>query len=69
MTLQVRSSGDTILLVRGPGGVWCNDDLRDRNPVISGAWLPGTYEIWVGSYEKNAAFPYILNVLEGPLPD
>ncbi|NJK35316.1 MAG: hypothetical protein HC919_10355 [Oscillatoriales cyanobacterium SM2_2_1] len=69
MTLQIQSSGDTILLVRGPGGVWCNDDLRDRNPVISGEWLSGTYEIWVGSYEKNAAFPYILKVIEGPLPN
>jgi hypothetical protein len=64
--LQVKSSGDTILLVRGPGGSWCSDDVSDRNPEISGDWLEGTYEVWVGSYEKNASFPYLLQLTESP---
>lgn len=66
LKLQVKSSGDTILLVRGPGGIWCNDDASDRNPEISGDWLEGTYEVWVGSYEENASFPYLLQVTETP---
>ncbi|MFN3926297.1 MAG: hypothetical protein ACK4QL_03015 [Pseudanabaenaceae cyanobacterium] len=62
LRLQVRSSGDTVMLVKGPGGTWCNDDVSDRNPIIAGGWLQGTYSIWVGSYEPNASFPYILEV-------
>ncbi|WP_019500526.1 hypothetical protein [Pseudanabaena sp. PCC 6802] len=64
LNLKVMSSGDTILLVRGPGGSWCSDDESDRNPAIGGKWLPGSYEIWVGSYEKNASFPYLLEITE-----
>lgn len=66
LKLQVKSSGDTILLVRGPGGSWCSDDVSDRNPEISGDWLEGTYEVWVGSYEENTSFPYLLQVTETP---
>ncbi|MFM7887664.1 MAG: hypothetical protein ACKPCM_13455 [Pseudanabaena sp.] len=66
LKLQVKSSGDTILLVRGPGGSWCSDDVSDRNPEIAGDWLEGTYEVWIGSYEKNASFPYLLKVTETP---
>jgi len=50
------------LLVKGPGGTWCNDDVSDRNPIIAGEWLSGTYSIWVGSYEQNASFPYLLEI-------
>ncbi|NJM27721.1 MAG: hypothetical protein HC856_04845 [Pseudanabaena sp. RU_4_16] len=64
LNIKVRSSGDTVLLVRGPGGSWCSDDEGDRNPSIGGKWLPGTYEVWVGSYEKNASFPYLLELTE-----
>lgn len=66
LNMQVKSSGDTILLVRGPGGSWCSDDVSDRNPEISGDWLEGTYEIWVGSYEENTSFPYLLQLTEQP---
>ncbi|MGQ9866501.1 MAG: hypothetical protein ACUVSQ_09530 [Pseudanabaenaceae cyanobacterium] len=63
LRLQVAATGDTVLVVRGPGGVWCNDDTDDRNPAIGGAWLAGTYEVWVGSYEAGAAFPYLLEII------
>ena len=66
LKLQVKSSGDTIMLVRGPGGSWCSDDVSDRNPVISGDWLAGTYEVWIGSYEENNSFPYLLQLTEKP---
>jgi hypothetical protein len=66
LKLQVKSSGDTVLLLRGPGGSWCSDDVSDRNPMISGDWLAGTYEVWVGSYEENSSFPYLLQVTENP---
>ena len=66
LNMQVKSSGDTILLVRGPGGSWCSDDVSDRNPEIGGDWLEGTYEVWVGSYEENTSFPYLLQLTEQP---
>lgn len=66
LKLQVKSSGDTVLLVRGPGGSWCSDDVSDRNPEIAGDWLEGTFEVWVGSYEKNTSFPYLLQITEIP---
>jgi hypothetical protein len=69
LSLKVMSSGDTVLLIRGPGGSWCSDDVSDRNPEIGGAWLPGTYEIWVGSYEANTSFPYLLQLSETREPD
>lgn len=66
LKLQVKSSGDTVLLVRGPGGSWCSDDVSDRNPEIGGDWLQGTYEVWIGSYEENTSFPYLLELKEKP---
>jgi hypothetical protein len=72
LQLKISSTGDTILLIKGPGGIWCNDDqenptklntqVSDRNPEISGAWLAGTYDIWIGSYEAKASFPYLLEI-------
>ncbi|MEI6427448.1 MAG: hypothetical protein WCO45_03530 [Pseudanabaena sp. ELA607] len=62
LQLLVRSPGDTVLIVRGPGGVWCNDDSANRNPAIAGRWLAGTYDIWIGSYEEFTSFPYLLEL-------
>jgi len=66
LNLKVLSSGDTVLLIKGPGGSWCNDDTNSRNPAIGGEWLQGTYEVWVGSYEVNSSYPYLLEVSEKP---
>ena len=62
LSLRVQSSEDTVLVVRGPGGSWCNDDYQDMNPAIVGQWLSGTYEIWVGSYEPDSYHPYVLEI-------
>lgn len=64
LSIQVESREDTTLLVRGPGGVWCNDEFRGKNPGLAGQWLPGTYEIWVGSYGKDKQAPYTLRISE-----
>jgi hypothetical protein len=66
LNLKVLSSGDTILLIKGPGGSWCNDDNDARNPAIAGEWLKGTYDVWIGSYTANASYPYILQISEKP---
>lgn len=62
LNLQVRSPHDTTLVIQGPGGTWCNDDFYGKNPGISGQWLPGTYKVWVGSYEKKQLHPYVIRL-------
>jgi hypothetical protein len=49
------------MVVKGPGGVWCNDDYQDKNAGISGQWLPGIYQVWVGNYNKQKV-PYTLKI-------
>ncbi|MGH1393776.1 MAG: hypothetical protein ACRAVC_07050 [Trichormus sp.] len=64
LKLQIQADKDTTLIVKGPGGTWCNDDLEDKNPGILGEWLPGDYQVWIGSYDKDQYFPYTLQVTE-----
>lgn len=67
LSLEVSSSQDTTLVIRGPGGSWCNDDQEGKNPGIAGQWLKGTYEIWVGSYEEDNYRPYTIKITGAPL--
>lgn len=62
LSLQVQSTEDTTMLVRGPGGTWCNDDLQGKNPGLAGQWLPGSYGIWVGSYQRGQSRPYTIRI-------
>jgi hypothetical protein len=62
LDLQVESPEDTTLIVRGPGGTWCNDDYTGKNPGIAGQWLSGTYQIWIGSYRQNEYSPYVIRM-------
>lgn len=64
LKLQVQSPEDTTIIIKGPGGTWCNDDFKGKNPGIVGEWLKGTYKIWVGSYKKGKYFPYTLQITE-----
>jgi hypothetical protein len=68
LRLMVESEGDTAIVVRGPGGVWCNDDFDGKNPGAIGFWLPGTYEIWVASYDQGEYYPYRIQLSEVELP-
>jgi len=52
----VRSGVDTTLVVRDPSGqVFCNDDGgQGLNPMVQNTyWMPGNYEIWVGTYNAG----------------
>ncbi|MCC5636166.1 hypothetical protein LC593_09900 [Nostoc sp. CHAB 5844] len=64
LKLQVQSPQDVTMIVKGPGGTWCNDDFDGKNPGMSGEWLPGNYQIWVGSYDKGQYYPYTLKITE-----
>jgi len=64
LSLRVRSDSDTTLVIKGPGGVWCNDDYdgSNKNAGIAGQWQKGTYQIWVGSYRKDKYPAYIIEL-------
>ena len=64
MKLVIESPEDTTLIVKGPGGTWCNDEFEDKNPGMVGEWEKGDYELWVGSYKKEHYFPYTLKITE-----
>mgnify|MGYP003574492047 CR=1 FL=1 len=63
----VRASGDTTLVIRGPMpsmATRCNDDRFGTNPAIEGAWAPGQYNVWVGSYGSGQNHPYQIGFTE-----
>ena len=67
LSLEIQSPEDTTLVVRGPGGSWCSDDVYGLNPAIAGQWFSGTYDIWIGSYNRNTYHPYVIRISEiGP---
>ena len=51
-------SGDTTLVVIGPGGTFCNDDSNGFNPGLNQMLAPGAYSVWVGSYGSGTTHPY-----------
>ncbi|MGG6297620.1 hypothetical protein ACQ4M4_24765 [Leptolyngbya sp. AN02str] len=68
LSVRVQSPEDTTLIIQGPGGVWCNDSYLDFNPGIAGGWLPGVYQIWVGSTRANRYHPYIIRLSQTGAP-
>ena len=64
LRLEVESSADTTVLIRGSGGVWCNDDAGTANPVIEGQWQPGVYQVWVGSYQADSDRNYQIKITD-----
>lgn len=62
LRLEVESPADTTILIKGPGGVWCNDDASSANPMIEGQWQPGTYQVWIGSYQADKSDGYRIKI-------
>lgn len=59
--------GDTTLIVRDPAGVYrCADDTFDSvNPMLQfPAAVPGSYSIWIGSFNAGEAVPGTLTLTE-----
>jgi len=46
----VEAPGDVTLLVEGPDGRFCSDDVNGLMPEISGYWPTVTYQIWIGDF-------------------
>jgi hypothetical protein len=53
LSLKV-SAGDRnlSLLVKGPDGIYCRNG---RSPELSGAWISGKYEVWIGTNDGDPA--------------
>jgi len=64
LSLEIQSPEDTTLVVRGPGGSWCSDDVYGYNPALAGQWFSGTYDIWIGSYNRDTYHPYVIRFSE-----
>ena len=64
LTVLVKSGTDTTLVVKGPGGTWCNDDFQGKNAGLDGQWQAGDYRVWVGTQGKNQSIGYTLRVTE-----
>ena len=62
LKVEVRSSADTTILIKGPGGIWCNDDSENTNPAIEGQWQPGVYQVWIGSYQADSNKNYRIQI-------
>ena len=63
LTLRVESTGDTTLLLQGPGDAQiCTDDDDGLNPVIRQTLQPGTWAVFVGTWEENVQPAYRLSV-------
>ncbi len=49
-------SADITLVVQRPDGTYlCNDDSDGLNPMVEGAFVPGEYKIFIGSYDAQSA--------------
>jgi hypothetical protein len=55
---SVQAGGDVTLLIDGPDGRFCSDDVNGLMPEISGYWPAGTYYIWIGDFVGNPSGAY-----------
>ncbi|MEB3357565.1 MAG: hypothetical protein VKK04_12630 [Synechococcales bacterium] len=59
----VEAPGDVTLLIEGPDGRRCVDDADGNLPEVVGGWSAGTYQIWIGDWER-AGYRYSLYLSE-----
>lgn len=65
LRVMSHSGQDTTMAIRAPDGTFrCADDDEGLNPIVSGAFAPGTYQIYVGTYSAVGGASYVLGVSE-----
>ena len=66
LRVMAHSQADITLVIQKPDGTYsCNDDSVDgTHPLVEGSFPPGTYKIWIGSYEQGTNSPYTLGFSE-----
>ena len=66
LRISVDSEGqDTTLLIQGPRGIDCNDNYRRAHRdagITDRNWPAGTYQIWVGSFNRGDRINYTLRI-------
>lgn len=66
LRVAVDSEGeDTTLLIQGPRGIDCNDNYRRMHrdaAVTDSDWPAGTYQIWVGTFNRGDRIDYTLRI-------
>ena len=66
LALFFEAGADTTLLVRDPEGAYqCDDDLDgadNLNPYLDLTPIPGSYQVWVGSYAPDVAVDGTLTI-------
>ena len=60
LALKVSGDRNLSLLVKGPDGIYCRSG---DSPELSGAWIAGKYEIWVGTSDGDRS-AYRLKISE-----
>jgi hypothetical protein len=60
----VKAEGDVTMLVMGPKGRICSDDVHGLMPELSGPAPAGTYSIWIGDYSApgSGGFRYEMTI-------
>ena len=68
LQLMVDSGGaDTTLVIEGPDGFWCGNDIDDYNPdarIIGENVKAGSYSVWVGTMAPGDRQNYTLTISE-----
>ena len=68
LELIVDSGGaDTTLVIEGPEGFWCGNDIDDYNPdahIIGEDVKAGSYSVWVGTMTPGDRQNYTLTISE-----
>lgn len=62
LRVAVTAPADTTLVLRGPTGLRCNDDASGHDPAVLGTFAAGTWQVYVGTYERTARTAYTLTV-------
>jgi len=65
LRLLAHATDDITLVVQKPDGTYvCNDDTEGLDPIVAAPFPPGTYKIWVGSYQQGTNTQYRLGFTE-----
>lgn len=63
LRVNVNAPGDVTLLIEGPGGQICSDDVNGMLPQVAGYWPAGIYQFWIGDFNR-AGYDYELTFSE-----
>lgn len=60
----VEADGDVTLVVQGPFGRVCSDDVVGLMPEIGQPWPAGTYQVWIGDFGTASNYTLFFSEFE-----